>query len=230
MKLEEAAATRSARWGAVRTRFQYSLVVVLAIFGIIGRAEAIPRLVFDGVIDFDAATGVIELDGELVSAADTSVAPIPTGAGSSVHLSAQLVDVVVAAPVPGFEVVTGSFSQIDPLEIVDAVGSVLVRADFDELTAGGSLFLPPDLIGFGAMFVPTEGALLNDFLPDATMGPLAKLVSDDIVSASMFDADFQVLFERWDLQPIPEPSTLLLVACGLVGVGVRARFRSRGTA
>lgn len=181
------------------------------------QGHAIPTLFFDGTTDYDAASGLLNINSVLTGSVD--IAPPPDLTGSSLSLQASFVssNTTTVATTGIFGTAPGT----PDLSIVDGGAITLLEGEILDLVMSGDNGLV-----FGELtgnFSPQAGSLLADFSDPSGIFALVLNI-DTTFSADMFDSDFsgeadgQIRYGQ-----VPIPTAVWLFISGLLGLAGLAR-------
>lgn len=184
----------------------------------------LPDINFDtvpgGALNYNAATGDLSVSATLIAL--TMPGPVTTNPGGTVNYTMNWVSTSsTAGTTTGY---FGNSSLANDLVIVDGSSTTLLTGEF--VSANMSGFNGGNL-GYGsAVFNVTGGSLAGAFT--TAYGGMVNLdfnLSTNF-SSTMFAGNFSG-DSKGDIAPVPEPSTVLLLGSGLVGIGLWFRRRAK---
>lgn len=179
-------------------------------------AQAIPTLMFNGDINFNSTTNILNVTSELFHAENTSTTV--NLSNSTLTFDATLTSVTSALGF--FSSTIGNFSGItgNDLTIIDGDGITLLTADFSSLGLEG--FDGEDSGIISGALTATGGSLINDFNTSDLFA--LQLNMDTVFSNLMFESNFtgQVNGDlKGHAANVPEPTTMVLLCLGLLMIG-----------
>jgi hypothetical protein len=192
----------------------------IVLLGLASVAHAIPTLSFGGTVDYTASTGLLTLNGSLLSS--NSIFPQPDFSTSSITLSTTL-----SSSFSYNGVTVGTFGA-GTVSISDSTGSLLTGAfnlaQMGGLDGGnqGSLSL---------VFAPTGGSLLQYFSNPSDLFALTLNLST-LFGSTMFNYDFTGISNGnvTSRSTVSEPGMVSLLIVGIGLLGISGWHRRRVTA
>ena len=195
-------------------------IIGLALILATSAAQAIPTLLFDGTVNYDAGTTELSVSSVLIKTID--ITPEPILPGSTMVFSAFFVDAVTIPSSGCFfcaDSTKGNFvgsadALVDDLTIVGGDGLTLLTAKFDSLSLegadGGNRGV---IIG---LLNATGGSLMSTFAGSDLFAFTLNL--DTVFSDIMYNSDFAGRVDG-NISSVPEPTTLALLGLGILIAG-----------
>ncbi len=190
----------------------------LALAMVASSAHAVPTLLFDGYIDYDAGSGLLSVNSVLTATADVSPAPVLLGSSLNFSVLYNGVDTASSLYTVGlFGTSTGT-----DLTVLDGSSNILLTGNFDSFKMLGGNGLSSGLI-IGALSA-NGGDLQTAF----GLGNLLALEFNltTTFSATMFDSNFSGGIDgriKGETVNVPEPAMSALLALGVLFIGFANR-------
>jgi len=190
------------------------MVIGIALLGLASVANAIPTLTFGGSIGYTASSGLLSLNGSLLSS--QSIIPLPNFATSMIQLSTTL-----SSTFSGSGITIGTFGN-GTVSISDNSGGLLTGA-FSLAQMGG--LNGGNTGALSLIFSPTGGSLMSYFSNPSDLFALTLNLTSAF-GANMFNTNFtgsgngNITSRSTPTTTVSEPGlvSLLIVGLGLLGV------------
>lgn len=212
-------------------------LVLVGLLSFSGLAHAVAFLNFYGDFGYDANTGVLSIDAQLTDWADSLSHDPIIATDSQVNISTTL-----QIGTPSLDTATGqvtaTFGADSDISVINGgVGAEtlllaeilsatfsgntpeVVQGPFGDYVEGG------DAASLDGLIQINGGLLDGDFSNPSNLYAFTFNLQDTLVSETMFDNSFSGLVNG-KLEAIPEPSILVLLATGLIGLFLQNRKKS----